>query len=73
MIDPSDIDDLAGLPSWFARAACRGLTNPDVMFDGPAADTLDLGGPSRSASTHSLIQHCDEFGQLHQQVLPVFY
>lgn len=36
----SDLDDLAGLPSWFARAACRGLTSPDVMFEGPESDAL---------------------------------
>jgi hypothetical protein len=40
MIDPPDLDDLAGLPSWFTRAACRELTSPDVMFDGPVSDAL---------------------------------
>jgi WhiB family transcriptional regulator, redox-sensing transcriptional regulator len=39
-VDPSDLDDLAGLPSWFARAACKGMTWPDVMFDGPESDAL---------------------------------
>jgi WhiB family transcriptional regulator, redox-sensing transcriptional regulator len=44
ILDPSDLDDLAGLPSWYARAACRGLTSPDVMFDGPESDALAVCG-----------------------------
>lgn len=32
---PVNGDDLDGLPAWFARAACHGMTDPEIMFDGP--------------------------------------
>jgi WhiB family transcriptional regulator, redox-sensing transcriptional regulator len=38
----SILDDLCGLPSWFARAACHGMTDPDLVFDGPDADALGV-------------------------------